>query len=259
MFAYLRYFAVLSLLLVVAGAVALSYYFKEMKQGELLAGATSQAEATVRAYADTVAQALREAQRVPLRPMQRLAFAVPYELEGVVRREAATAGATLLAVKHGSLVEFELELAQDAAASFAALVDERSSGRHGPVQEERARREQHADDVTGGERRDPLGPGRLEVVDRARAELDREGDRPRLRELVAVQAEGEAGLAAGLEVAARLPGVERAPLEEDVCRLCDPGRLREDVVDEEVDVGIAAVVGELGRDRVRAEKRRHVS
>ena len=83
----------------------------------------------VRAYADTVAQALREAQRVPLRPMQRLAFAVPYELEGVVRREAATAGATLLAVKHGSLVEFELELAQDAAASFAALVDERSSGR----------------------------------------------------------------------------------------------------------------------------------
>ena len=83
----------------------------------------------VRAYADTVAQALREAQRVPLRPMQRLVFAVPYELEGVVRREVATAGATLLAVKHGSLVEFELELAQDAAASFAALVDERSSGR----------------------------------------------------------------------------------------------------------------------------------
>jgi len=83
----------------------------------------------VRAYADTVAQALRGAERVPLRPMQRLAFAVPYELEGILRREAAGAGATLLAVDHGSLVEFELELAQDAAAEFAELVDQRSSGR----------------------------------------------------------------------------------------------------------------------------------
>ncbi len=83
----------------------------------------------VRAYADTVAQALRGAARVPLRPVQRLVLAVPYELEGIVRREAATAGATLLAVSHGSLVEFHLELAQDAAPAFAASIDERSSGR----------------------------------------------------------------------------------------------------------------------------------
>ena len=83
----------------------------------------------VRAYTDTVAQALRDAERVPLRPMQRLAFAVPYELEGIVRREAAAAGAALLAVSHGSLVAFELALPADEAAAFAALVDERSSGR----------------------------------------------------------------------------------------------------------------------------------
>ena len=83
----------------------------------------------VRAYADTVAQSLRAAERVPLRPVRRLAFAVPYELEGIVRREAAAVGATLLAVRHGSLVEFELELAQDAAAAFMMQINERSSGR----------------------------------------------------------------------------------------------------------------------------------
>src|SRR5690606_37450008 len=83
----------------------------------------------VRAYADTVAQALRQAERVPLRPLQRLAFAVPYELEGMVRREAAGAGATLAGVSHDTLVRFELELPQDAASEFRTLIDERSSGR----------------------------------------------------------------------------------------------------------------------------------
>ena len=46
--------------------------------------------------------------------------------------------------------------------------------------------------------RDAVVAGRLEVVDRARAELDRERDRALLRELVAVEAEREAGFAAGL-------------------------------------------------------------
>lgn len=54
MFAYLRYFAIISLLLVIAGAVALSMYFKEMKQMELLGAASTHAEATIRSYADTV-------------------------------------------------------------------------------------------------------------------------------------------------------------------------------------------------------------
>lgn len=59
MFAYLRYFALLSLLLVVVGAVALSMYFKEMKQQELLGAATLHARATLQSYADTVWQRYR--------------------------------------------------------------------------------------------------------------------------------------------------------------------------------------------------------
>ena len=43
--------------------------------------------------------------------------------------------------------------------------------------------------------RDAVGAGRLEVVDRPRAELDGERDRARLGELVAVEAEREAGVA----------------------------------------------------------------
>ena len=59
-------------------------------------------------------------------------------------------------------------------------------------------------------------PSRLEVVDGAGAELDRETDRAELGELVAVQPELEAGRAARLEVATGLLEVEGAALEEDV-------------------------------------------
>ncbi len=47
-------------------------------------------------------------------------------------------------------------------------------------------------------------PGRLEVVDRAGAELDRKRDRAALGELIAVEPQREAGRAARLEVAAGL-------------------------------------------------------
>ena len=134
-----------------------------------------------------------------------------------------------------------------------AGVDERARGRHRPVQEERARREEHSHDVARREHRDAGGPRRLEVIDGSRSELGRERDRAGLRELVAVQAKREAGVAAGDEVSARLARVEGATLEEHVRRLRDLGGLRKDVLDEEVDVRVPARVGELGRDRVRSE------
>src|SRR6266511_3647048 len=62
-------------------------------------------------------------------------------------------------------------------------------------------------------RADGVGSGRLQMVDRAGAELDRQLDGPLLGELVAVQAEDESRVAACLEVAPCLRGVERAPLE----------------------------------------------
>ena len=77
-----------------------------------------------------------------------------------------------------------------------ARVDERAAGRHRPVQEERARRAGARRRRRSRRARDAVRPGRLEVVDRPRAELDRERDRARLRELVAVESEREPGVAA---------------------------------------------------------------
>src|SRR5207253_9746585 len=67
-----------------------------------------------------------------------------------------------------------------------AGIDEPSRGRHWPVEKERARGQKYADDVTLGERPDPLFARRLQMVDGAGAELDCEWDRAGLRELVAV-------------------------------------------------------------------------
>ena len=61
-----------------------------------------------------------------------------------------------------------------------AGIDERAARRHRPAEEERARGQQHADDVARGERAHAVGARRLEVVDRARPELDRERDRAAL-------------------------------------------------------------------------------
>ena len=61
-----------------------------------------------------------------------------------------------------------------ASAISAAGVGERPGRWHRSPEEERARRQEHARDVARGERSDAVRPGRFEVIDRARAELDRE-------------------------------------------------------------------------------------
>jgi hypothetical protein len=92
------------------------------------------------------------------------------------------------------------------------------------------------------------------VVDRARAELDRERDRSGFRELVAVQTQGQAGVAAGLEVPTGLLAVEGASFEEDVGGLGEVRCVREHVRQCELEVRVG--VGELGRHGVRAQPRR---
>jgi uncharacterized YigZ family protein len=85
----------------------------------------------LRAYTEVVAQALRDAPKVPLQRFQNLRCAVAYDLEGLVRREAETAGVVLLEVVHGSLVEFYLSLPDQQVASFIARLDDASKGRVG--------------------------------------------------------------------------------------------------------------------------------
>ncbi len=85
----------------------------------------------LRAYTEVVAQALRDAPKVPLQRLQELRCAVAYDLEGFVRREVEIAGALLIEVVHGSLVEIRLSLPAEEVGPFVARLDEVSKGRIG--------------------------------------------------------------------------------------------------------------------------------
>ena len=83
----------------------------------------------VRAYTDSIAQALAGATLVPLVRQRALQCAVPYAFEGMVRREIAAAGATLDTVRHDSLVHFSFFLPEPAAPRFIAKLDDAAQGR----------------------------------------------------------------------------------------------------------------------------------
>ena len=83
----------------------------------------------VRAYTDSVAQALLAARKVPIVRSQTLCCTVPYALEGLLRREIDRAGATLNEVNHGALVEFAFSLPEDAARDLVARLAESGGGR----------------------------------------------------------------------------------------------------------------------------------
>jgi uncharacterized YigZ family protein len=82
----------------------------------------------VRAYTDAVAQALLHADKIPLQKTLRLRCAVPYALEGVVRRELQHAQAQLDAVAHGEAVEFDFTVTQDTAPALTARLNESGQG-----------------------------------------------------------------------------------------------------------------------------------
>lgn len=85
----------------------------------------------VRAYTDSVAQALLGVTKVPLLRMQALVCEVPYALEGLVRRELVVAGAALVAVRHGSQVEFDFSVLQTDAARLVDRLSNATQGRIG--------------------------------------------------------------------------------------------------------------------------------
>ena len=83
----------------------------------------------VRAYTDSVAQALLGAQKVAIVRMRGLHCEVPYPLEGLLRREIERSGAKLERVAHGDGVRFEFSLPENAAASLVARLNESGGGR----------------------------------------------------------------------------------------------------------------------------------
>jgi uncharacterized YigZ family protein len=83
----------------------------------------------VRAYTDSIAQALTGAQLVPLVRLRALRCEVPYALEGLVRRELAAVGAVLESVAHASTVAFVFALPETVAEAFIARLDDAAQGR----------------------------------------------------------------------------------------------------------------------------------
>ena len=85
----------------------------------------------VRAYTDTIAQALLTAPKVMLQRMKTLQCHVPYALEGLLRREIEAAGAELINVQHGTLVTLQLRLPEAQAAAFVLRINNSGQGRVG--------------------------------------------------------------------------------------------------------------------------------
>ena len=85
----------------------------------------------VRAYTDTVAQALLTAPKVQLQRMKTLQCLVPYAQEGLLRREIDAAGAELVDVQHGTLVTLRLRLPEAQAAAFVQRINDIGQGRVG--------------------------------------------------------------------------------------------------------------------------------
>lgn len=82
----------------------------------------------VRAYTDAVAQALLQAEKVPLRRQVLLRCSVPYSLEGMVRRELEKAGTQPGDVIHGDVVAIEFTIAEDAVEELVTRLNEAGQG-----------------------------------------------------------------------------------------------------------------------------------
>lgn len=83
----------------------------------------------VRAYTDSVAQALLKAEKIAIIKQRLLTCTAPYALEGMIRRELESAGATLENVAHGDDVRFEFSLPDTEAETLILRLNESGHGR----------------------------------------------------------------------------------------------------------------------------------
>ena len=83
----------------------------------------------VRAYTDSVAQALLKAEKIAIIKQRLLTCTAPYALEGMIRRELEAAGATLENVAHGNDVGFEFSLPDIEAETLILRLNESGHGR----------------------------------------------------------------------------------------------------------------------------------
>jgi uncharacterized YigZ family protein len=82
----------------------------------------------VRAYTDSVAQALLRAVKVPVIRLTTLRCVLPYALEGWLRRELPAHGAQLQEAQHGEGVTVRLQLPAANAAALVARINDAGQG-----------------------------------------------------------------------------------------------------------------------------------
>jgi len=83
----------------------------------------------VRAYTDSVAQALLKADKIPVIRRTTLRCVVPYALEGWLRRELEAHAARLLDAAHGEGVTVRLQLPAGNAAALMARLNDAGQGK----------------------------------------------------------------------------------------------------------------------------------
>jgi uncharacterized YigZ family protein len=83
----------------------------------------------VRAYTDSVAQALLGAEKIAIVRQRHLRCTAPYPLEGLLRRELDAHGATLDRAEHADVVAFAFHLPDDKATTLVARLNEAGNGR----------------------------------------------------------------------------------------------------------------------------------
>lgn len=82
----------------------------------------------VRAYTDSVAQALLKTEKVAVIRHTILRFVIPYSLEGWLRRELASHSAQLLEALHGEGVDITLSLPEANATKLMLRINDASQG-----------------------------------------------------------------------------------------------------------------------------------
>lgn len=83
----------------------------------------------VRAYTDAIAQALKGATKVSIVPMQRVACALPYALEGILRNRITQLGLTVLSTEKGMDLKMMIEGPEDLIQSLMRGLNESAHGR----------------------------------------------------------------------------------------------------------------------------------
>ena len=87
------------------------------------------ADGLVRAYTDSVAQALLKAEKVAVIRHTTLRCVLPYALEGWLRRELDAHGASLLDARHGEGVAVTLQLPEAHAPALVARINDAGQGK----------------------------------------------------------------------------------------------------------------------------------